>query len=71
MDDQGQDAFYMVAVCADGLVLARQVSPDALTVPDVGQSLIGYLGDDAPSTAKAASWALSVLVARERTDAAG
>lgn len=71
MDDQGQDAFYIVAVCADGLVLARQVSPDALTVPEVGQSLIGYLGGDARSKAKAASWALSVLVAREKADAAG
>lgn len=71
MDDQGQDAFYIVAVCADGLVLARQVSRDALTVPDIGQSLLGYLGGDAPSKAKAASRALSVLVAREKADAAG
>ncbi len=71
MDDQRQDAFYMVAVCADGLVLARQVSDDALTAPEVGQSLIGYLGDDPPAKAKAASWALNVLVARENTDAAG
>jgi hypothetical protein len=71
MDDQRQDAFYMVAVCADGLVLARQVSDDALAVPEAGQALISYLGDDPPSKAKAASWALSVLVAREKTDAAG
>lgn len=71
MHDQGQDAFYIVAVCADGLVLARRVTHDALALEQAGQSLISYLGDDAPSKAKAASWALSVLVTREKTDAAG
>lgn len=70
MDDQGQDAFYMVVLCDDSLVLARQVSPDALMVPEVGQSLISYLGEDARSQEKAASGALSVLVAREKADAA-
>jgi len=61
----------MVAICADGLVFARQVSPEALTVPEVGQPLIGYLGGDVRSKTKAASWALSVLVAREQAAAAG
>jgi hypothetical protein len=61
MDNQRQDAFYLVAVCADGLVLARRVSSDALNLPEVGQPLIGY---HATSKIEAASWALSLLVAR-------
>lgn len=65
MDDQRKDAFYMVAVCADGLVLASRVSPAALEVPEIGQPLIGYLGADRPSRTQAASWALSVLLARD------
>jgi hypothetical protein len=65
MDDQRQDAFYMVAVTGDGLVLARRVSPDALEVPEIGRPLIGYLGDDTPSRTQTASWALSVLLARD------
>jgi hypothetical protein len=65
MHDQRQDAFYMVAVTGDGLVLARRVSPGALEVPEIGRPLIGYLGDDTPSRTQATSWALSVLLTRD------
>jgi hypothetical protein len=65
MDTETPDAYYVIAVAGDGLVLARAVSPLAMTVPDLGQALIAYLGDEPADRAAAACWALRVLLARD------
>lgn len=66
MTNDHRDACYLVAVAADGLVLARRVPATALTLDDGGTCCLGYLGDDTPSTVAAAQTALAQVVASDR-----
>ena len=71
MANERHDAHYIVAVSHDGLVLARQVTVAAMSLPETGQPLIAYLGDDPASRADAAAGALALLIAHEQSTTMG